>query len=50
MPLFQYDQETVQLETWAPDATITIDTPDGAKLLVQDGDFTEGSDHLRTQS
>lgn len=46
IPLFQDDRETVQLETWAPDPTITMDTPDGAELLVLDGGFTEGSDHL----
>lgn len=50
MPLFQDDRETVQLETWDANATIEMDTPDGAELLVLDGDFTEGRDNLRTQS
>lgn len=50
MPLFQDDRETVQLETWDADATIEMNTPDGAELLVLDGSFTEGNDKLRTQS
>lgn len=50
MPLFQDDRETVQLETWDADATIEMNTPDGAELLVLDGSFTEGDDKLRTQS
>lgn len=50
MPLFKDDRETVQLETWAPNAPIKMATPDGAELLVLDGGFTEGDDNLRTQS
>jgi len=50
MPLFQDDRETVQLETWDADATIEMDTPDGAEFLVLDGHFTESDDKLRTQS
>ncbi len=50
MPLFQDNRETIQLETWDADATIEMDTPDGAEFLVLDGHFTESDDKLRTQS
>lgn len=50
MPLFEDARETVQIETWDPGAQITLDVPDGAEILVLEGDFTEGDDVLRKHS
>ena len=48
--LFEDDRETVNLERWEPNATVSLDTPGGAELLVLDGSFAEGGDHLRRNS
>lgn len=50
MPLFCDDRETVQVETWEPGATVEIENPEGAELLVLSGGFEEGGDSLRKHS
>jgi len=51
MPLFQDDRETVQIETWAPEAKVEIDAPDGVEILVLDGDFiSDQNEALRRHS
>lgn len=40
-PLFQDDQETVQMEIWDANSRIIIDLPRGGEFLVINGDFTE---------
>ncbi len=50
MPLFMDTRETVSLETWDPDLTVTMDLPRGGEFLVLDGSFSEGSGTLRQQS
>ncbi len=50
MPLFQDDRETVQVETWAPGASVEINAPEGGEFLVLDGGFEEGGDSLRKHS
>lgn len=50
MPLFRDERETVQVETWEPNASVTIDNPEGAELLVLEGGFQESGDILRKHS
>lgn len=50
MPLFQDARETVQLETWAPDARVSIDLPEGGEFLVLKGGFGCDGQALREQS
>jgi anti-sigma factor ChrR (cupin superfamily) len=49
-PLFRDDREDVRLERWAPDAAITLATPDGAEFLVLDGGFTESGEDFAPHS
>src|SRR5271169_5992328 len=39
MPLFCDSREDVRLERWVPGATIALDVPGGAEVLVLDGGF-----------
>jgi anti-sigma factor ChrR (cupin superfamily) len=48
--LFEDHQETVQIETWAPGSVAEIDAPDGAELLVLEGECTESGDEMRAHS
>ena len=48
--LFEDHRETVNLERWEPNMSVSFDTPDGAELLVLDGSFEEGEDSLRKHS
>ena len=50
MPLFEDHRESVQLETWAPGARISIDLPEGGEFLVLEGGFETGDDQMREQS
>jgi anti-sigma factor ChrR (cupin superfamily) len=47
IPLFQDEREAVSLEYWAADADIELEAIGGMELLVVNGEFTEGNDHLR---
>jgi len=49
-PLFLDSREDVRLERWASGATVALDVPGGAKVLVLDGGFDEGGDHFEPQS
>lgn len=49
-PLFKDDREEVRVEQWSPGTDVTLDTSGGAELLVLDGSFTEGDDHLTRHS
>jgi len=49
-PLFQDEREEVRIEEWKAGIEVTIDAPGGAELLVLEGSFTEGEDHLPSQS
>lgn len=49
-PLFQDARETVQLEAWSPGAQIDMHYPDGAELLVIQGDLTAAGEALVAQS
>ena len=46
-PLFHDERETVTLEYWLANAEIELHATGGMELLVIDGDFTEGEDHLQ---
>jgi anti-sigma factor ChrR (cupin superfamily) len=48
--LFHDDDEDVRLERWAPGATITLDVPGGAELLVLDGALEQGGERFEPQS
>ncbi len=50
MTLFSDDQETVRSESWAPEAEVTLDLPEGGEFLVLDGNLTEGGEQLRKGS
>ncbi len=50
LPLFKDARETVKLETWAPGTAVTMDAPDGAELLVLDGDCHESGEFMRALS
>lgn len=50
MPLFRDERETVQVETWAPGASVEIENPEGAEVLVLSGGFEEGGDLVRKHS
>ncbi|QFT81832.1 ChrR Cupin-like domain protein [Roseovarius sp. THAF27] len=43
-PLFSDGREDVAIERWAPDATVSLDAPNGLELLVLDGGFVEGDE------
>lgn len=48
--LFRDEGEDVRLERWAPDATITLDLPGGAEVLLLNGGFDEGDEHFEPLS
>jgi len=48
--LFSDDRESVRLERWAANSTISIDASDGAEVMVLEGDFSEGDDKLQAHS
>lgn len=48
--LHEDERERVTLEKWEPESDITLDVSEGAELLVIDGEFDEGGDHLQTLS
>lgn len=48
--LFEDERETVSIEKWAPGTEVQRALPEGAELLVLDGDCREGEDVLRTHS
>jgi anti-sigma factor ChrR (cupin superfamily) len=50
IPLFRDPREDVRLERWAPGVEILLSTPDGAEVLVLDGDFAEGGERFEPQS
>ncbi|MFN3211377.1 MAG: cupin domain-containing protein [Roseovarius sp.] len=50
MPLFSDGREDVALERWAPDATVSLEAPEGLELLVLDGGFVEDNDRFRRLS
>lgn len=51
MPLFEDHRETVQLESWAPGASVEINASEGAELLVIEGGFaTDKNETLRKES
>jgi hypothetical protein len=49
-PLFRDGREDVRLERWAPNETISLDTPGGGELLVLEGSFEDGEDRFEPQS
>src|SRR5690606_38070658 len=50
MPLFSDAHESVRLERWAPDASISQPAPGGAELLVLSGSFVESGETFEPQS
>ena len=50
LPLFHDDDEDVRLERWLPGAAITLNVPNGAELLVLDGEFDQGGERFDPQS
>ena len=50
LPLFQDARETVRLERWAPNATISMTADGGVELLVSRGAFEEGGERFEAQS
>lgn len=49
-PLFKDEREDVRLEEWDAGAKIELQDKGGLELLVLDGDFKEGEDHLQKHS
>jgi len=49
-PLFLDEHEDVRFETWAPNATVSVDASEGAEVFVLRGEFKEGEDALRAHS
>jgi hypothetical protein len=50
MPLFLDNREDVQLERWAPGATVALDASNGMEILVLAGSFSEGGEVFEMQS
>lgn len=50
LPLFHDDDEDVRLERWSIGASIALDLPGGAELLVLDGGFDEGGESFERLS
>jgi anti-sigma factor ChrR (cupin superfamily) len=50
LPLFRGTHETVRLERWAPNATISLTPESGAELLVIQGTFEESGEEFEAQS
>ena len=50
MPLFEDARESVRMETWAPDAQVTLECPEGGEFLVLDGEVTTEGDVLHKHS
>jgi anti-sigma factor ChrR (cupin superfamily) len=50
LPLFRDAHETVRLERWTPNATISLTPEGGAELLVVSGAFEESGERFETQS
>lgn len=50
IPLFSDAREVVRMETWAPNATITIGDAGGAELFVLDGGFEEAGERFAEDS
>ncbi|MGD9618281.1 MAG: cupin domain-containing protein [Alphaproteobacteria bacterium] len=50
LSLFRDDGEDVRLERWMPGATITLNVPGGAELLVLDGGFDQGGESFEPLS
>jgi len=48
--LFSDDRELVQLEYWASNSVVSVDTSNGAEVMVLEGNFAEGDDDLRALS
>jgi len=48
--LYKDEREEVRIEQWEPNTEIKIDALGGAELLVLEGSFREGEDHLQAQS
>ena len=49
-PLFKDDRENVRLEEWDAGSEIELQDDGGIEILVLDGDFKEGDDHLQKHS
>lgn len=49
-PLYQDDREQVMMEQWQANATIEVDSSQGCEILVLEGGFQQGGDHLRKHS
>lgn len=49
-PLFKDHREDVRLEEWEAESEINLTDEGGIELLVLEGDFTQGADHLKPQS
>ena len=45
-PLYHDANEDVRIEQWAPEASVTFDTPRGAEIFVLDGSFYDGEDEM----
>jgi anti-sigma factor ChrR (cupin superfamily) len=48
--LFHDSREEVWMERWQPNASVTLDLPDGGEFLVLDGAFDEGGEGFAPQS
>ena len=48
--LFHDGREDVRMERWWPNATVTLDLPDGGEFLVLYGAFDEGGERFEPQS
>lgn len=49
-PLFEDERENVRLEIWEAGKEIELQDAGGIELLVLEGDFKEGNDHLQKHS
>ncbi len=45
-PLYQDKLERVEMQSWEPGATLDLEVPGGAEILVLEGELTEHADNL----
>lgn len=50
LPLFRDSREEVRIERWAPNAHVSLASPNGIELLALDGEFVEGGERFTPQS
>ena len=50
LPLFRDSREEVRIERWAPNAHVSLASPNGIEVLGLEGEFVEGGERFMPQS